>query len=78
MVLLQAPLQALSPGFSVSLSHSLRKSDNYVFIVDLIFYRQVLVICATAFPKRFHHTRETTKLHNMALPAHSNPTISQH
>ena len=79
MVLLRAPLQALSPGFSVSRLRSLRKSDNHVFfIVDLTFYRQVLATCATAFPKRFHHTLEITKPHNMALPARSNPSISQH
>ena len=78
MVLLQAPLQALSPGFLVSRSRSRRKSDHHVFLVDLIFYRQVLATCATAFPKRFHRTQETIKLRNMALHAHSSLSISQH
>ena len=52
-------------------------SHKQPFLVDLICYCQVLATCVTAFPKHFQRTRETTKRHNMVLPAHSSHQMSQ-
>ena len=51
------------------------RNDEYMYCRSHLLYL-VWATCVSAFPKRFHPTRETTKQHNSVLPARSSPRIS--